>query len=244
MKKNLLIILISFIAIGIILIFSNSAFIFLFNDKIWAHRVNSIEKKKEVSNKFSGIEVDLVYDQTKNIFDVNHPPAVSINLSLYEYLQANPNTNIGYWLDYKNLESVNAEKSVNLLDSIITTLNLNKNNIIVESKNYKPLKPFENKGFKISYYLPSLHQMKNDSLSQTIEDIKIALKTFPNMYISSNYKDYKLMKEHFPLQNKLLWWKGKKTFWSWRNRLNLFRILNDKTVKVLLVPYKTKTGER
>src|SRR5690554_7749167 len=35
-------------------------------DKIWAHRVNSEEKLNSALKFFKGVEVDLVYDETKN----------------------------------------------------------------------------------------------------------------------------------------------------------------------------------
>src|SRR5690349_3170954 len=122
MKKILLFALALLVTTALVFLFSNAAFIFVFRKKVWAHRVNSIEKKKEIGDKFSGIELDLVYNKTTGIFDVNHPPAASINLSLADYLKADLNTNRGYWFDFKNLEEDNVQAACHTMDSIVSGL--------------------------------------------------------------------------------------------------------------------------
>ena len=57
-------------------------------DKVLAHRVNSLEKLEASLKHFKGVELDLVYDNETNTFDVNHPPAKSINLTFETYLSA------------------------------------------------------------------------------------------------------------------------------------------------------------
>src|SRR5690554_7822984 len=69
-------------------------------DKIWAHRANSEEKLKSALKFFKGIEVDLVYNESKNILDVTHPPVPSINLNLRQYLSNILKDEFPYiWLD-------------------------------------------------------------------------------------------------------------------------------------------------
>lgn len=67
----------------LILNFQIYVFKFFFSSKIWAHRVNSIEKYEEARDLFSGVELDLVFNDLNNSFDVNHPPAKIINLNLF-----------------------------------------------------------------------------------------------------------------------------------------------------------------
>ena len=230
---------------GVVLLFSKDVFIFVFSKKVWVHRVNSIEKKKDVSGKFSGIELDIVYDQAKSLFDVNHPPARSINLSLKDYLLADVNRQSGYWLDFKNLEPGNAESACNTLSAIVDSAGLDKKKVIVESHNYASLSVFANKGFQVSYYLPALNKLKGNTLTTALQKVSLAIKTYPAMFISSTYKDYPIMKQYFPQSTKLLWWSGsEKTFWNWRNKFHLYKMMNDKTVKVLLVPFHSKLGDR
>jgi hypothetical protein len=58
--------------------------------KVWAHRVNSIEKLAQTGALYSGVELDLVFvdEGEAAFFDVNHPPAPSIGLSLDAYLSS------------------------------------------------------------------------------------------------------------------------------------------------------------
>ena len=65
--------------------YSNRILFYGYEHKIWAHRVNSIEKLKETISCFEGVELDVVYIEDGDFFDVNHPPAESIGLSLDEY---------------------------------------------------------------------------------------------------------------------------------------------------------------
>src|SRR5205085_8229808 len=113
-----------------------------------------------------------------------------------------------------------------------------KKNIVVESSNYQYLKPFSDKGFNVSYYLPALTKIKKDSLTNTLQEIKQALDSAPYLCISSNYRDYGLMKQYFPEKTKRLWWTGsEKDFWNWKRKINLYKMMSDPTVKVLLVPF-------
>lgn len=237
--KKILFSILSLLLLGVLAaLFSNDAFIFVFSDKIWAHRVNSIQKKKEALGKFSGIELDLMYYQEKGMFDVNHFPASSINLSLSDYLKADTHKNSGYWLDFKNLTAENAQSACNIIDSIVRSLDLNKEKIIVESPNYPFLHLFAAKGFIVSYYLPCLHTINHDSLVKTVDEVRSALRKYPGLRISSEYKDYQLMKHYFPDANKLLWWTGpEKSFWNWRRKFALYRMMSDRRVDVLLVPF-------
>src|SRR5690554_4954312 len=80
-------------------------------DKIWAHRVNSTEKLESALKYFKGVELDLVYDEQKNILDVTHPPVPSIDLDLENYLSSiNSEAKPYIWLDIKNLNFDNKDE--------------------------------------------------------------------------------------------------------------------------------------
>ncbi|SFN33002.1 hypothetical protein [Salegentibacter flavus] len=215
----------------------------LFPDKIWPHRVNSIGKLQESSEIFSGMELDVVWENGN--FDVNHPPAESIQLYLDEYIKHIPiSGHYGLWVDYKNLKAPWAEKSANYLDSLFSKVNLNKDRVYIESHFPQHLNPFLNKGFKISYYLPSgLNQIRQkDSLKKVLDRINLNLKDKPGLFISAPFADYNFMLEHFPERKKLLWHLG--GLYGPRNKLNIYRALFDKNVEVVLLPFKSKVGDR
>lgn len=220
-----------------------------FGEKIWVHRTNSIEKLNEVKNKFFGVELDVEYVDTTNIFDVNHPPAKSIGLSLFQYLNScKENKNLHFWLDYKNLNANNKQKSLIRLLSICSNLKINPSNIIVENGDLSLLRDFQQKGFLVSYYLnwPGLFTLPDEEFDTELKKIStnIEMNKFP-FYISSDYRDYKILKKYFPNNSKLLWLDGQflKNL-SFSNRLELLEMLKDENVKVVLFKYKSSFEER
>lgn len=212
-------------------------------DKIWAHRVNSKEKLNSALNFYSGVELDLVYNSEKNIFDVNHPPAKSINLTFEEYLsEINKDKSSGIWLDIKNLNKDNSRLIFNRLTEVFDTFNYNIENVLVETRYPEALPLFTENGFITSYYLPSgLRNKKLINLTSEIQRINEILIKQPNIGISSNYKDYQILQEYFPNKDKYLWMTSSITErWFQETR----SILKDKKVKVVLVNYNAIFGNR
>ena len=224
----------------IVIVFSsNRTLLFLFKDKIWAHKVNSIEKLEAVNKLFPGVELDVVFYTNGNYFDVNHPPDKSVNLSLAKYFQSQINNpNFKYWIDFKNLNQDNELLSANRLDSITRIFNIKKGNIIIESVNPQYLKTYLDKGFLTSYYLPTkLHTLDNGSLKVVLEQIKNNLISHKNTYISIDYKNYHIINKHFPKKNKLVWFTVYGSVNIIRARIMLYEILLDENVDVLLIPF-------
>lgn len=228
-------------------IYSNILLQYLFNEKIWVHRVNSIEKLKEVNTKFSGVELDVVFDDNLGVFDITHPPEPSIKLTLEDYLKSNDTHNLKFWLDFKNLDTSNLKLALNRLNIIAKKHNINTQDVIVESSNPILLNAFQEIGFKTSYYLPwpGLYKLNNNQQKKMISKIKQEILENKITCISSNYHDYETMKKEFPTLNKLLWvsendyhYKGIK------ERIFLYKILRDKKVDVLLMQYNSNAKNR
>ena len=234
----------------LIINFQMKVFQFVFSSKIWAHRVNSIEKYEEARNIYSGIECDLVYNSINNSFDVNHPPAKSINLSLLEFLQSNNiNNDYGVWLDIKNLDRYNYLQSANKLDSIVKVLFMNPENIIVESRNPEFLEVFNKKGYKTSYYLPqNISNLKNETLLKQLNYTNSLIDSNKIDFISSDIKDYYLMKRSFPKTKKLTWIMNNppeiKDLYTLKRSLIHFKrnfvVLYDQNVEMVLFTFKSK----
>ena len=136
--KRILALFLLFCSFVVIVInYQNELLLKLFPEKIWVHRVNFIDKLQEINTKFSGVEVDVIFIEDKNIFDVNHPPAQSIDLSLFKYLSSIKLTsNNSFWIDFKNLSEDNMENSCLKLDSICKELKLNREQFIIESTSH------------------------------------------------------------------------------------------------------------
>ena len=72
-------------------------------DKVWAHRVNSLNDIKDRVDDFHGIEVDIFYNKTDNNFEVKHDiDSKGINLEIFldSVLKVKE---VLFWFDYKNL---------------------------------------------------------------------------------------------------------------------------------------------
>ncbi len=220
---------------------SNIMLRYLFENKVWAHKVNNIKKLHSAEGKFKGIELDIVFmNNEKGIFfDVHHPPDSSINLPLTEYFQSiHDASELKYWLDFKNLNSDNELLSSEKLDSITTDLKIYKPNVIVESTNPCLLKSFKKKGFRTSYYLPlNMHKLDSSVLKIEIKKITKNISMYDNTYISADYRDYQILKKHFPENKKILWFTIYGSTYRFYARFLLYKILFDDNVDLLLIPY-------
>lgn len=247
------------VAFGLILffyaaLFSNVFLRILFQEKIWVHRVDSIEKLNEVKTKFNGVEVNIVFIDSLAIFDVGHPPAPSIHLSLKEYLESCADSQLYFWLDFKNLEESNYQSALKRLNDICDQLKIDKDRFVVESSAVRLLEIYQVAGYSTSYYLrwPGLYLLNKEELKNYIEEVRKEIKEIKGiegievLNISSNYHDYKILKEYFPERVKLLWLTGEEKEYSSsiKERFFLYEILMDKKVKVLLMEYHPKIGER
>jgi len=215
--------------------------------KIWAHRVNSIERLEYTKTQYRGVELDIVFDTATNTFDVNHPPAASIGLTLESYLShLDLSQPIGIWLDFKNLTKENKNTALERLSFLTKKYSLKNSHIIVESPCPELLSPFNNAGFQTSYYLPNdLNKMPDEKLVKIILEINKNINLFPTSGISTNLNDYDIIAEHFPKYQKYLW-SSKKTYALklFSNSLLTWKALHDENVTVLLVKVNRQKGKR
>lgn len=212
-------------------------------DKIWAHRVNSTEKLESALKYFKGVELDLVYDAQKNILDVTHPPAPSINLNLEKYLSfINSKEKPYMWLDIKNLNIDNKEEILQKLTKLFLEKKYPLEKVLVETRYPEALSIFSAAGFRTSYYLPyGLTEMTAEKRNIELEKIAKILEEQPNLAISSNYTDYDIMHESFPTKDKYFWITSSVRTHGFSTPR---RILKDRTVKAVLISFKAIKGNR
>ncbi|RFN59192.1 FAM151 family protein [Marixanthomonas ophiurae] len=212
-------------------------------DKVWAHRVNSTDKLNSATTFFKGIELDLVYQKQTNSFDVNHPPAESIDLTFADYLSTlKPDERPYLWLDIKNLNPENATSIHEKLISIFSSLSYPFETILVETKHPEALAIFQQSGFKTSYYLPyEMYKKDPQALKTAISTVKKFLATDTVFGISASYKDYEILKNHFPKRTKYIWATGRCTVCDYTE---IRELLNDTTVKVVLSTFRSFKGNR
>jgi len=213
-------------------------------DKIWGHRTNSIEKLKFGANFYRGIELDLVFIESENRFDVNHPPQTSINLPFSEYLnfiETNKKYRPKLWLDIKNFNDNNSNKILEQLLFLTKKYNYKNENIIVESTKPKGLLKFLEHHFRTSYYLPnSLYTLNKEELKKQLSLIKHNL-TDKNLELSFKFDNYKIIKQHFPDRAKNTWALSRLTILK---TLQIREMLADPTIKTVLTRYHSFKGNR
>ncbi len=239
MKTKYIVGVIVFLGITVMLLNSNTVIRYVFKSKVWAHRVNSVEKLHQTEGKFKGLELDIVFvNNRKAFFDIHHPPDSSMGLSLSAYFRSIHDLfEYQYWLDFKNLNSENELLSAATLDSVARVFNIDKSSIIVESTKPWLLKSFKKMGFRTSYYLPSnLRKLDSLSLKAEIEQISKNILLSGSSYISADYRDYPILKRHFPDSKKILWFTVFGSMNRFSARFLLYKILLDKNVDVLLIP--------
>jgi hypothetical protein len=223
-------------------------------EKIWVHRVNSIAKLNEVQSLFHGVELDIVI-KDDGFFDVNHPPAESIDLSLREYFDAAlRRSQFGFWLDIKNLTPSNSQQALSRLMQLCTEFSISPGQIIVESTNPAVLPLFKKEGFQTSYYLPQhLGDGSAKQQREKLNTLKNTVNQFPSDFLSTNRKDYSIVKSEFPRAQILTWsfqyssglilnpfvLAREAMDWSAKNDL-----LHDDQVKVVLFSYTARQGNR
>ena len=210
-----------------------------FYDKIWAHRANTVDKANSAANYFNGFELDLIYNEISNIFDVNHPSTKNINLTFETYLnKIEVEQQPFMWLDIKNLKLENAAQILKRLEMLFSKNNFKRSNILVESRYPDALDMFNALGYKTSYYLPSkLYVKSKEQLSKQITIISSKLKKQPYLAISSTYLDYEVLTKYFPKRTKYIW-----TLigpYSVNKFQDVRTVLKDSTVKAVLFNYKT-----
>lgn len=217
-----------------------------YQPKIWAHKVNTISKLKYTEKFYSGIELDLVYNPTHHLLEVNHPPDLPIGLDLGTYFSEIDDKQLKLWLDIKNLSPENAVEAAEELNRITEKYSMVKQNIMVESPEIQYLPYFKQLGFRTSFYLPLLFNDQKELISpRIIDSVKNLLKQFPSDGISCHANNYFLLKEYFKKERKYLWDFYKPyDLHQIRNYRNFREYVSDPTVDAVLIEVALPIGKR
>lgn len=204
-------------------------------EKIGVHRVNTLEKLENSLPYFNAIELDVVYDSQSNFLDVYHPPTLSNGVSFEKYIHFLKKDRPFLWLDIKNLDSNNAEKILQHLNTTMAQSNYPKNKILIETRFPEKLGLFAAEGYKTSYYLKqNLYTLHPTALHSELENVKSILKAQPGLAISTEHFDYEILKQHFPTTPKYFWCIRHSKFSEYTLVRN---ILKDTTVALVLSRY-------
>lgn len=217
-----------------------------YREKVMAHRVNSLEKLEYTQRFYAGVELDLMYDDHQKAYDVNHPPAPSIDLNLDDYLAEIKNKDLKLWLDMKNITRKNADEASKLLSKLVDKHGLNKEKILVESPEIHLLSYFKNHGFTTSFYLPYYMYRENPkALKNTIDSIKNLQAVYYSDGISADVRNYEILKRYFETDRKFLWDLHQPYSRKQIKHFKNFRTyIKDPTVEIVLVRVSLPIGDR
>lgn len=176
--------------------------------KVWLHRANDIAKAQYFQDKYVGLEVDVHWVDTLNTFVVQHDFGVNSKLLLEDWLAAiDRRSELGFWIDFKNLDKDNMKASAKEMARLRKKYKLN-NWIIVESSNAACLKAFKNKRFQTSYYIPYAYPEidGHERMQKVTAEIRENIKKYKLKTISGYFFQYQFMKDSFPEMRKLIWY--------------------------------------
>ncbi len=214
-------------------------------DKVFLHRTSTIDKLKLLEDNYNGFEVDAVYDEKIDKFDLFHPPAESIGLYFEDFLSEVKNLKSKrIWFDLKNLNNDNKYAIFKKLRSIQKKFKLDKNQLILESGNFNSLNIFS-EYFYTSYYL-AYSNLNNLPETEQIEKAKLFLKNIKNNKtnaISFPIYNYNFVKKYIEPNideniDFLTWGFNKNN--NWQEILKFRSLLDEDRIKVVLISEETK----
>lgn len=205
------------------------------DSKIWLHRANDIAKAQYYQDKFSGLEVDVHFADGR--FIIKHDADEKSQTTLDDWFSAiEKRSELGFWIDFKNLNYDNMEASVKEMAKLREYYNL-KGMVIVESSKAGCLHAFDELGFRTSYYIPcdNPDKISKEKLQWLTNNIRSNIEKCNLQTISGYYYQYEFMKDSFPEIRKLIWYEQYDT--AVRNKF--IKLVNeDENTDVMLVAVK------
>jgi hypothetical protein len=177
--------------------------------KVWLHRVNTVSKAQHFQFSYSGFELDVHFDMSAGTFIVKHDAADTTTLTLEIWLSSITDpSRLGYWLDFKNLDSLNKGKALTEMLRIRQEFALTKETIVVESSSPVNLAGFSQLNFRTSYYIPFFYPDSITAEQETYyrEEIGENINESGIQTISAYSLQHEFMKRWFTPMNKLLWY--------------------------------------
>lgn len=204
-------------------------------DKLWLHRVKNSKEVISFQEEFNGYELDVVFEKDKGVFDLRHnveDPFTSYTLR--QFLSELEDIDQKYfWIDFKNLNRENLEQSTLTLEKLVTEYHL-KNNVIVESWNWRELLQLSAAGFYVSYWAPAPTKVEEEAVA--VRNIKEVLNEGSINALSGDYKSFSFFQKYFSDCNIHLWTNGLK---SEEDKKIINSLSKKEFVKVILVDYST-----
>jgi hypothetical protein len=199
-------------------------------EKIWAHRVNTLHDLGERTSDFTGIEVDIFFNDSLGKFEVKHEQdslGIDLEVFLDSVLQIKQ---LKFWFDYKNLD-VSPKKGSALLTEILSKRSIDKSSF-VESYFARELELLYG-SVATSFWISSVTIPKSQDGKDRLFEEKFEYITDLDVnMLSANYDMFDFLTEYFPSHICNYWMSGDL---NEQQKVLLKNMANTTKVNVILI---------
>lgn len=208
-------------------------------DKLWLHRCNSMEKLRKKVGDYPNVEIDVIY-RSCGIFDVTHDAGTTFWLPLDSFFNYMSKRDGHMWLDVKNLNRENADAMLADMDSLTDKYGIEKNRLIIESRDWRSLNLFTDEGYYTSMYVdfPKPSKLEDDEIDSCMGILNRVANAGYVKAISFPGWWYEKIKEYLSADIDLLTWKHRTTQLELMCQPEGLEMLDDTCLKVILVKSK------
>lgn len=205
-------------------------------NKIWAHRVNSVERYGLLKGKLAGTETDVTWRPSEKRFRVYHPPLEDKAITLDSFLQA-VDTQAGLlWLDTRETPVADTNAILVELDRLNQAHRI-KMNAVLELYDLALANYLAGKGYWVALNIdPEKMRSYNQQQWLAFRDSMSAEIAF----VSQEDLHVPFLKQHFPGKDIITW---SISFNNYFDRAELRQLVNDPRVKIVLVNIKSRGYE-
>lgn len=192
-------------------------------DKVWAHRVNTLQRLNTLYPHFTGFELDVVFDTSANTIAVAHPPALPAGFTLENALKRDTSKSKKWWVDVKETDIVKYPVLVAELKKLLIA-----RSAIIETADTLLLRLLKNEALVTAY---------NCSAGKSVLG-KINAGWISNNadYVSCDERDLSLVRSLFPNHPKIIWALSFSYFLPGKKMTALF---SEKDYEVVLMNIKS-----
>lgn len=204
-------------------------------NKVWAHRVNTIEEIQAKENSFEGMELDLFYSTYQNKLFVCHYDEDTIkNITLEKWLAAfkTPEKHC-FWLDIKGLTLENCDTIVYNVKNNLKQYNL-ENKSFIENSSHKVLTRVKELGMHTSLWVENFLWSDIDTASW-VNKVRQGCDICSPDALSCEWHMFGALTTFFPEKNIFLWHTPAD---ETPENIEITReMCRNKSVKIVLVDY-------
>jgi hypothetical protein len=203
--------------------------------KLWVHRVNTLERYGLLEDKFAGFELDVVYNESTHLLEVHHEQKAKEGdtLLLSRFFQHVDLRHKRFWLDIRMGSVANMHNTLLALSQLDTLYHI-RDACIAEVYDVTAAELFAASGYTVALNVIkeldeqlTAKKASKDSIDQRIKGVK---------YISRDGRYLASARKLFPGKPIITW---RVPFSDYLDRSPIRKLLDDPMVDVILVNIKT-----